>query len=145
MAYYAFIDSDNFVVEVISGKDENDTENLPSEFSSWEEYYQSQRTGLTCKRTSYNTKGNQHIEGGTAFRGNFAEIGGKYDSENDVFLQNAEGYNGWVLDENYLLQPPTAKPDDDLENGIRYMWDNDNEVWQEWTWNSNLEIWELPS
>jgi len=143
MAYYAFINSDNKVVEVIPGKDENDLDSLPEGYSSWEEYYESKREGLTCKRTSYNTSGNEHLEGGTAFRGNFAEVGGTYDSENDVFLPSLEGHNGWGYDENYLLTPPTPQPED--TDTTIHKWDNDNQQWQEWTWNSNLEIWEISS
>ena len=45
MAHYAYINSENQVVDVITGVDENDTSNLPSEFSSWEEFYASQREG----------------------------------------------------------------------------------------------------
>lgn len=141
MANYAFINSDNEVVEIIVGKDENDTESLPNGFTSWEEYYQSKRNNLTCKRTSYNTAGNEHLLGGTAFRANYAEIGGTYDPENDVFLQNKDGHNGWTVDDNYLLQPPTPKPDDTETTTNR--WDNENETWQEYTWNETLEIWEI--
>jgi hypothetical protein len=36
-------------------------------------------------QTSYNTYGNQHTQGGTPLRGNFAGIGFTYDYENDVF------------------------------------------------------------
>ncbi len=36
-------------------------------------------------QTSYNTYGNQHTQGGTPLRGNFAGIGYIYDYENDVF------------------------------------------------------------
>jgi hypothetical protein len=49
MAHYAFINSDNIVVEVITGK--NEDENTPEGFSSWEAYYETKRDGLTCKRT----------------------------------------------------------------------------------------------
>ena len=36
MAHYAFLDENNIVKEVIVGKDENDTEDLPEGFTSWE-------------------------------------------------------------------------------------------------------------
>lgn len=85
MAHYAFLDENNKVVEVIVGKDENDTDTLPEEINSWEEYYGNIRN-LTCKRTSYNTLGNQHLLDGTPFRGNYAAIGYDYDSVNDVFI-----------------------------------------------------------
>ena len=37
-------------------------------------------------QTSYNTHGNQHTQGGTPLRGNFAGVGFTYDYENDVFI-----------------------------------------------------------
>ena len=47
MAHYAFINTDNIVVEVITGKDESETETLPEGFDSWEAFYETQRDG-TC-------------------------------------------------------------------------------------------------
>ena len=79
MAHYAFLDDNNIVVKVLPGKDEN------TEGVDWEEYY-GNFTGLTCKRTSYNTFGNQHNLDGTPFRGNYAGIGYTYDEVNDVFI-----------------------------------------------------------
>jgi hypothetical protein len=79
MAHYAFLDDNNIVVKVLPGKDEN------TEGVDWEEYY-GNFTGLTCKRTSYNTFGNQHNLDGTPYRGNYAGIGYTYDEVNDVFI-----------------------------------------------------------
>tara|TARA_Y100000004_G_C8936884_1_gene422491 strand:+ start:922 stop:1254 length:333 start_codon:yes stop_codon:yes gene_type:complete len=85
MAHYAFI-KDGIVTDVIVGIDEDNTEELPEGFSSWEEFYLSTRPGQdACKRTSYNTLYNEHLDGGTAFRGNYAGIGYIYDEANDVF------------------------------------------------------------
>ena len=39
MAYYALIDENNIVTQVISGIDENNTTDLPENFDSWEEFY----------------------------------------------------------------------------------------------------------
>ena len=102
MAHYAFINEENIVVEVITGRDETDLDNLPEGFANWEAYYETRRDGLTCKRTSYNTIGNQHLLGNTPFRGNFASIDGTYDVENDVFIANQPPIDGWTftLDEN---------------------------------------------
>ena len=36
-------------------------------------------------QTSYNTQGNQHKNGGTAFRGNYAGIGYTWDEDNEIF------------------------------------------------------------
>ena len=64
MAYYAFLDSNNVVTEVIAGKDEG-------QGTDWEAHYGNFR-GQTCKRTSYNTHQKPHSDGKTAFRGNYA-------------------------------------------------------------------------
>ena len=89
MAYYAFLDSNNIVTEVIFGKDEGgDTD--------WEVEYGNIR-GQTCKRTSYNTIGNEHTDSGTPFRGNYAGIGYTYDETNDVFVEPKPVKEGWTF------------------------------------------------
>ena len=97
MAHYCFINDENIVVEVITGRNESDTENLPDGYDSWEEYYQNQRDGMTCLRTSYNTIENEHILGGSAFRGNYAGVGYSYDPDNDVFIPPQPTIDGWTF------------------------------------------------
>ena len=126
MAHYCFINSENIVVEVITGKDEDDLESLPSGYESWEEYYQTKRDGLTCLRTSYNTDQNSHLDGGTPFRGNYAGIGMTYDQENDVFIKDKE-FDSWVMDETtWTWVAPVPKPDD----GNVYGWNEEDQVWE---------------
>jgi hypothetical protein len=84
MAHYAFIDSNNIVVKVITGVDETVTQTdldgtiVGGSTEAWEQFYENQpwHSGLTCKRTSYN--GN--------IRGIYAGIGYTYDAVNDVFV-----------------------------------------------------------
>ena len=83
MAHYAFLDENNIVQEVLVGLDETNTKDLPTGFPSWELYYGSIKD-MECKRTSYNTIGNEHLLGGTPFRGNFAGIGFTWDEANQV-------------------------------------------------------------
>ena len=124
MASYAFLDEDNIVTEVIAGIDEDDTTTLPIEFNSWEEFYGDFR-GQTCKRTSYNTIGNEHREGGTAFRGNYAGIGYYYDETNDVFYPQ-QPYPSWTLDTNsWLWVPPVEMPSEDNI----YSWNEQTQNW----------------
>ena len=104
MAHYAFINEDNIVVEVITGVDETETETLPEGFDSWEEWYADFR-GQTCKRTSYNTSGGEHILDGVPFRGNFAGIGMIYDEAKDVFYSE-QPYPSWVLNETLGVGSP---------------------------------------
>jgi hypothetical protein len=119
MAHYAFINPNTSeVVEVITGRDETDTENLPEGFSSWEDYYETKRDGLICKRTSYNTFANEHVNEGTAFRGNYATIGGIYDSDNDVFYRS-QPFGSWTLDTStWQWVSPVPYPTD----GNIYIW-----------------------
>ena len=84
MAHYALINSDNVVVQVITGVDETvtqvDTDGTVVGGSSeaWEQFYENQpwHSGLTCKRTSYN--GN--------IRGKYAGVGDTYDPVADEFV-----------------------------------------------------------
>jgi len=126
MAHYAFINENNIVTEVIVGKDEDDLETLPEGFASWEEWYQDFRK-QTCKRTSYNTLGNIHLENGTPFRGNYAGIGFIYDATNDVFV-SPEPYNSWVLNETtWLWEAPVNLPADN--DTVPYEWNEDTQSW----------------
>jgi hypothetical protein len=83
MAHYAFIDSNNIVVKVLTGVDEDVTQDdngtpVGGSTEAWEQFYQNQEwhTGLTCKRTSYH--GN--------IRGKFAGIGDTYNADLDEFV-----------------------------------------------------------
>jgi len=142
MAHYAFIDENNIVTEVITGKDEDDLDTLPNSFSNWEEYYSSLRGYATCKRTSYNTFGNQHNLDGIAFRGNYAGIGYIYNEENDVFYA-PQPFNSWILDlETWLWVAPLPRPqetEEELANAQIYVWDEDlyqSDNTQGWVLNS---------
>ena len=79
----------------------------------------------TCKRTSYNTYGNEHQLGGTPFRGNYAGQGFTYDTANDVFIP-PKPYNSWSLDETiWTWKPPVEYPDD----GNFYNWNEETTSW----------------
>ena len=126
MAHYAFLNDNNIVTEVITGVDEDAKDDLPSEFSSWEEFYADFR-GQTCKRTSYNTVAGEHTGEGTAYRGNYAGIGYTYDSENDVFYA-PKPYSKWVLNESsWTWEAPEEYPDD----GKEYIWNDNKGEWEE--------------
>lgn len=122
MAHYAFINDNNIVTQVIVGRDEDD---LVEGVTSWEDYYGA-RHGQTCLRTSYNTRANEHSEGGTPFRGNYAGIGYRYDEALDAFLP-PQPYPSWTLDEStYSWNAPTPYPED----GEAYVWNENQKVWE---------------
>jgi len=119
MAHYALLNENNIVVNVIFGKDENE------DGIDWEEYY-SKETGLNCKRTSYNTVGNNHPTK-KPFRKNYATIGGVYDEEKDAFIP-IKDYPSWILDEiTCRWTPPIPYPDD----GYYYEWNEETLSWGE--------------
>ena len=114
MAHYAFLDENNIVTEVIVGVDEGDID--------YEQLYGDFR-GQVCKRTSYNTRGNVHNNGGTPYRGNYAGIGYTYRADIDAFVP-PQPYASWTLDANVQWQPPTPMPTDSM-----YSWDEATTSW----------------
>ena len=120
MGHYAFLDENNVVTEVITGKDEGEGG------IDWEQHYAEFR-GQPCKRTSYNTQGGQHLNGGTPFRKNYAGIGYTFDAERDAFIP-PKPYASWVLDEAKChWDSPIPHPAD----GKFYRWDEETVSWIE--------------
>jgi len=115
VAHYATLDSNNIVIHVSTGTDENDP--LPSGYPSWEEYY-------GAKRTSYNTSGGVHANGGTPFRKNYAGIGYTYDEERDAFIP-PQPYASWTLNEDTCLwDSPVPYPEEGTHE-----WNENNQEW----------------
>jgi hypothetical protein len=107
MAHYALLNSDNVVVQVITGVDEDVTQldngvEIGGSTEAWEQFYENQscHSGLTCKRTSINNN----------IRKQYAGIGYTYDADADVFVA-PQPYPSWTLDEKNDWQPPTPKPE----------------------------------
>jgi hypothetical protein len=72
MAHYAFLDKNNIVVQVITGRNEYE---VVDGITNWEAFYEN-ASGYKCLRTSYNAN----------IRGKYAGIGDTYDEVNDVFV-----------------------------------------------------------
>jgi len=119
MAHYAFLDEHNIVTEVIVGKNENE------DGIDWEQWYGDFR-GQVCKRTSYNTLGNVHNNGGTPYRGNYAAIGYLYRQDIDAFV-TPQPFSSWILDSNVVWQAPIDMPTD----GKMYSWNEETQTWVE--------------
>jgi hypothetical protein len=123
MAYYAFLNENNIVTEVISGRNENE---IIEGISDWETYYGNLRNQV-CKRTSCNTIGGIHKTDGTPFRKNFAGQGYVYDQERDAFIA-PKPFSKWVLNEDTCCwEAPIPYPTDDK----RYIWNDNKSVWEE--------------
>ena len=130
MPHYAFTNDDNEVIELITGRDENDLENLPEGFESWEEYYLTKRPDAhQCLRTSYNTKHNIHHKDGEAFRGNLAFVGGYYYPEHDIFMP-PQPYPSWTLNTvTAEWDCPVAPPSDVSDDDKVYEWNEEDQSW----------------
>jgi hypothetical protein len=120
MAHYAFINENNIVTEVITGR--NETESVGGIYgeTAWEAHYAEFRPGMYCKRTSYNAAIN-------GFRKNYAGIGYTYDEARDAFIP-PKPFESWTLDEAICLwKAPIAIPNDEKKN----YWDEETTSWLE--------------
>ena len=110
MAHYAFIDDNNIVTEVITGR--NETESVGGIYgeAAWEAHYTEFRPGMRCKRTSYNNN----------YRKNFAGKGYTYDEGRDAFIA-PQTYPSWTLNEDTCRwEAPVPMPSDTTKD---WMWD----------------------
>jgi len=122
MAHYALLDENNVVIEIITGK--NEDEQRDGVDVNWEEWYKDFHGVADCKRTSYNTNANVHANSGTAFRGNYAGEGYTYDTVNDVFLSPSP-YPSWVIDTNtWSWKAPVDVPEGEAKD-----WDEEAGAW----------------
>jgi hypothetical protein len=130
MAHYAQLDSENVVVNIFVGRDEDD---LAEGIDDWETYYAPE--GYTIRQTSYNTQGGVHYDPETgqpsedqskALRFNYAGIGFTYDEALDAFIP-PKPFQSWVLDEEtYQWEAPIPYP----AEGV-HTWDEQAGVWVE--------------
>ena len=120
MAHFAEIDENNTVVRVLVVGD--DQEHRGQEFLA-----EDLALGGTWLKTSYNTQGGVHTNGGTPLRKNYAGVGFTYDAQRDAFI-HPKPYNSWELNEDSCLwEAPIDYPSD----GKIYLWDEENITWKE--------------
>jgi hypothetical protein len=120
MAHYAILNEDDYVRQVIVGKDEDeivlDETGQPID---WEVYY----GGI---RTSYNTWRGVHKLGGTPFRKNYAGPGFFYDRNRDAFIPPRQ-FPSWTWNEESCnWDSPQPYPND----GNGYWWDEFTQTWK---------------
>lgn len=126
MAHYAFLDENNIVTEVITGRNEWE---VVDGISDWEEHY-SQFRNQPCKRTS--------ISG--SIRKTFARVGSRYDPVADVFILPAP-FPSWELDSELDWVAPVQYPDDDQR---LYDWDEESRNWvARYEWDQDKSEWTL--
>ena len=120
IAHWAEIDSDNIVTRVlVVADDKEDGQTFLAEDLG---------LGGTWKKTSYNTIGGVHTNGGTPFRKNFAGIGFKFDAAKDAFIP-PKPFASWTLNATSCLwEAPTPMP---VVEGKFYTWDEETTSWKE--------------
>ena len=118
MSHFAQIDENGIVTNVIVGdnEDPNNDEGLKLITNA---------LGGTWIKTSYNTIGGVHLNGGTPLRKNYAGIGMIYDKERDAFY-HPQPFSSWILNEDSChWEPPVSYPTD----GEFYEWNETNKTW----------------
>ena len=94
----------------------------------WEGYY---GKGGLCKRTSYNTIGGVHQNGGTPFRKNYAGVGMTYDPVRDAFY-GPQPFESWTLnEESCIWECPVERPE-----GKDWWWKEDTGEWVDYIYLS---------
>ena len=87
MAYFAELDENNIVLRVIAVANDILLDEQGNEVEQKGIDFCKSLLGGNWIQTSYNTFGNQHREGKTPFRKNYAGIGFTYDPQRDAFIQ----------------------------------------------------------
>jgi len=122
MAHFAELDENNVVLQVlvVDNKDITD-ENGQEQESLGVQFLEKLFGHSRWKQTSYNSN----------FRKRLAPVGGKYDSENDVFL-SIKPYPSWVLDEEFEWKAPIDRPEDYLTGDPpkQYWWKEESQEWK---------------
>ena len=117
MAHFAEVDENNIVLRVLVVDDLHE--------SNGQEFLATTLgLGGTWIKTSYNTAGGVHTNGGTPLRKNYAGIGYTYDSGRDAFIA-PKPYPSWILNEtSCVYEAPVAVPTDGS-----YTWNEETTSW----------------
>ena len=142
MAHYAKLGINSKVigVEVVADADCQNADGIEDE-EVGRQFMERIHSWPLWKKTSYNTAGGQHKDGGTPLRGNYAGIGMTYDEDNDIFI-SAKPYASWTLNvsEARWQSPVGDEPDFTAEqtsqnNAGTHMW--------VYNWNESSQSWDI--
>ena len=142
MAHFAKIDESNNVIDVLHVDDKDAA--TEAEGQQYLFTHNNWPANLWVQ-TSYNTWENEHKLGGTPFRGNYAIIGGTWDSANNIFW-DIQPYPSWVKDipsaswKSPAGDEPSLTAEQEAQNaadthGWKYEW---NETDQQWDLNNTI-------
>jgi hypothetical protein len=116
MAYFAKLDENNIVLEVLAVNNNELLQDGVESEAKGIQFLVDWSGGYTnWKQTSYNRRIRKH----------YAAIGFAYDAQRDAFIPPQQ-FPSWVLNEETCLwDAPVAMPDD----GQRYQWDEATTSW----------------
>ena len=142
MAHFAKIGMNGKVIQVLTldNKDMLNADGVEDE--SVGQQYLEQHNNWPAQmwiQTSYNTQNNQHKDGGTPFRGNYAGVGYTWDEDDQIFWPK-KSYASWVKNNSEARwQSPigdapalTAEQTSQNEAGTHrwgYDWNEANQTW----------------
>ena len=142
MAHFAKITEDNKVLQVltVNNSDVLNADGVENE-AVGQQYLEKHNNWPSHLwiQTSYNTYENQHRNGGTPFRGNYAGIGMSWDSENQIFWPK-KPYASWVKNttdakwQSPVGDAPELTQEQKDQNTAEthfwhYNWNEDNQSW----------------
>ena len=149
MAHFAKLGANGKVIQVLT-LDNNDMKNADGvEDEAVGQQYLELHNNWPAQmwiQTSYNTYGNEHKDGGTPLRGNYAGIGYEWDEDNNIFWPK-KPHASWVKDtttaqwKSPIGDAPalTAEQISQNEAGT-HMWAYDwNESGQSWDLKNSME------
>ena len=149
MAHYAKLGANNKViaVHVVADTDCQNADGIEDE-EVGRQFMERIHSWPLWKKTSYNTSGGQHKDGGTPLRGNYAGIGMTYDEDNDIFI-SAKPYASWVLDvptaswKSPIGDAPTLAAEQESQNTPA---DENTPATHSWSyiWKEANQSWDLP-
>ena len=136
MAHYAWVDSNNNVVNVSVVANENNMKDGVEDEATGAAYLAEVhkekdfvKNGGRFIKTSINTRKNEHTEGGTPLRGHAACNGGTYDPVNDQF-RPIKDFPSWTWNPtNAAWEAPVLPTEQQVADG--WYWNEETQVWTE--------------
>ena len=142
MAHFAKLGTNSKVIQVLTldNKDMLNADGVEDE-SVGQQYLETHNNwpAQMWIQTSYNTSSNQHKNGGTPFRGNYAGIGYTWDEDDQIFWPK-KPYASWVKhNESASWKSPIGDAPELTTEQISqnkaathawsYVWNEDNTTW----------------
>jgi hypothetical protein len=150
MAHFAKLGANSKVIQVLTldNKDMLNADGVEDE-SVGQQYLEKHNNwpAQMWIQTSYNTQGNQHRNGGTPFRGNYAGIGDTWDEDDQIFWPK-KPYASWVKHiesaswKSPIGDAPALTAEQETQNTPVGDPAESTHAW-EYVWNETNQSWDL--